>query len=204
MSVEKKFWNKKYEQGGISGKGSIGLYRNWKWNQIQIACGLNIDSLIDVGCGDLSFWNHPLAIKIRRRYGFKYTGIDISDNIIIRNRKAFPKINFIIAPAHVEQPGLRASVVLCMDLLFHIMDDAEYEMTIETLCQYTNGCLVIYTWRKNPFLVQNIVTDGISQYYRRLGDVKHIFGRNDMKLIRKADVPFDKFGTMYIFRRILY
>jgi hypothetical protein len=203
--VERKFWNKKYEQGGISGRGSIGFYRNWKWNQLQFNCEVpNHYSVIDVGCGDLSFWNHPIPKKMMKDRNFKYTGIDISDNIIHRNRKVWPQHDFIIAPAHIEQPDRRASLVLAMDLLFHIMDDGEYEVALETLCRYTLKYLAIYAWKKNPFLVQNIESDGISQTFRKLGDSKYIFLHNNMMLIRAVDVPFDQFGRLYVFKRVLY
>lgn len=204
MAIERDFWNKKYEQGGISGRGSIGKYRSWKWKQIQFTCGLPISSLIDVGCGDLSFWDHPIAKKILKGRGFKYTGIDVSDNIIKRNRGSFPKLKFINAPAHVEQPNLRASLVLALDLLFHIMDEGEYNLALDTLCRYSNRYLVIYTWKKNPFLVQNVFTDGVSQYFRKLGDSKHIFNHHDMQLMNSVDVPYDPFGKLYFFKRVIY
>lgn len=202
--TERRFWNKRYEQGGISGRGSIGKYRNWKWKQIQFICGLPNNSLIDVGCGDLSFWNHPIAKKILKGRGFTYTGIDVSDNIIKRNRRAFPKLNFINAPAHIEQPGLRASVVFALDLLFHIMDDGEYEMLIETLCQYTNQFLVIYTWKKNPFLGLNRDGDDIYQKYRSLGRVAHVLTGANLNLVKSVDVPYDDLGRLYVFRRMIY
>ena len=204
MSVEKEFWNKKYANGGISGRGSIGVYRNWKWHRIRATIGNDFNSIIDVGCGDLSFWKHPIGKKIRKQKNFKYMGIDVSEHIIKRNRKFAPEFGFIVAPAHEEQPGLRANVVFALDLLFHIMDDGEFIMALENLCNYTNMFLVVYTWKKNPFELQNVVTDGISQYFRKLGDHKHIFVNNDMQLIQGFNVPFDEWGRLYIFKRVIY
>jgi hypothetical protein len=204
MTVEKDFWNKKYSEGGISGRGSIGFYRNWKWNHITKTIGTKFSSLIDVGCGDLSFWNHPIGNKILKQKNFKYIGIDVSDNIIKRNRKFAPDFGFIVAPAHEEQPGLKASVVFALDLLFHIMNDEEYVMTLENLCNYTNQFLVVYTWNKNPFELQNVVTDGVSQYFRKLGDHSHIFSKNDMESIQGLKVPYDEYGKLYIFKRLIY
>jgi hypothetical protein len=201
---EKKFWNNKYRQGGISGRGSIGFYRNWKWNQIAFICGTNFRSVVDVGCGDLSFWKHPIANKILRGQGFKYIGIDISDFIIEQNRKTFPEGKFIVAPAHFKQPGIYGSLVLCMDVLFHMMDDGEYEMALQTLCNYTNQYLAIYTWQKNPFEGLNTVTDGISQYFRKLGDSRATFTRNNLNLVHAVRSPYDPFGKLYFFRRTIY
>ena len=97
--IEEKFWNKKYAEGGISGQGSIGKYRTWKWVKIREVIG-NFRDVIDVGCGDLRFWEHPIANKILNKRRFKYLGIDISNEIINRNRKFAPKLTFICAPSH--------------------------------------------------------------------------------------------------------
>ena len=200
--IERKFWNRKYKEGGISGRGSIGRYRNWKWNKIRQTIGEDFESLVDVGCGDLSFYKHPIANRIIKRKGFKYTGIDVSDFIINKNRVFAPDHEFICAPFHVEQPGLRGQVVFALDLLFHIMDDGEFGMGLENLCNYTNQFLIIYNWQKNPFGESK--TDGISQCFRKLGDYQHIFTTNDMQLFETFTVPYDPFGKLYFFKRLIY
>lgn len=203
MSIEEKFWDEKYAKGGISGQGSIGIYRNWKWNKIKNTIGLSFTSLIDIGCGDLRFWKHPAAKRIFKQRVFKYVGLDISKEIIDRNRRNFPKYKFVHTPAHLEIEGLRSQVVFVLDLLFHLMNDSEFELTLENVCRYTNQFLVIYSWCKNPFS-RGRVTDGISQYYRNIEDYRYIFNINDMELIREYEVPYDQFGKMYFFKRVLY
>ena len=200
---EKEFWDEKYAKGGISGRGSIGIYRNWKWSKIKNMIGLSFTSLIDVGCGDLSFWNHPAAKRIFKQRVFKYVGLDISKEIIDRNRRKFPNYKFVHTPAHLEIEGLRSQVVFALDLLFHLMNDGEFDLTLENLCRYTNQFLVIYTWARNPF-GRDKVTNGKYQYFRSLHDFMHIFNRNDMELIREFKVPYDQFGAMYFFKRVLY
>lgn len=199
-----EFWDKRYSEGGTSGKGSIGKYRNWKWNKIKEILGMDFKSLIDVGCGDLSFLKHPIANKILKKKGFKYMGIDRSEHIIKRNRKLAPHLKFIHASSHIEQTDLRSPVVLCLDLLFHLMDDAEYELTIENLCKYSHQWIIIYTWKKNPFELQNVSTNGVYQKWRPLGEVNHVFLHNDFYLKRFFDSPFDQFGRMYFFKRLIY
>jgi len=49
------YWERHYSKGGSSGPGSIGNYRSWKWNTI-LEFENSIDDVIDIGCGDLSFW----------------------------------------------------------------------------------------------------------------------------------------------------
>jgi len=204
MIPEKDFWNTKYAEGGISGRGSIGKYRNWKWGRIFEKIRY-FDSVIDVGCGDLSFWQHPIAKKIiNYSEDFKYTGIDISDHIIKRNRKFAPKFDFICNPAHVLCNIEKAKVVLCLDLLFHIMDDFRFELALDNLCKYSDEWIVVYTWENNPFELQGIFTDGKSQYFRRLNDYRIIFDLNDFDMVNNYFVPFDDFGMIYFFRKMIY
>ena len=200
MTIEKKFWNKKYEDGGISGLGSIGKYRSWKWVRIKEVIG-DFKSVIDMGCGDLRFWEHPIANKmVKNQEDFKYLGIDISDFIIEKNKVFAPKFEFICAPSNVAQ-GRQAEVILCLDLLFHIMDDVNFEMTLEHLCSSSENWIVIYTWTRNPFEHQYRFTDGKSQYFRKLGKYKYIFDGHGFRLYQSFEVPYDNFGRLYFFKR---
>ncbi len=200
MTVEKEFWNKKYSEGGNSGRGSIGKYRNWKWNKIRDVIG-SFRDVIDVGCGDLKFWEHPIAQKIGKQKGFKYLGIDISEFIINKHKTFAPKFDFVCAPSHAPIPR-KASVVFALDLLFHIMDDGNFEETLEQLCKASNQWIVIYSWQKNPF--PDSATDGVSQYFRKLSDYWPIFESNDFRLKDFYRVPYDPFGVLYFLKRVLY
>lgn len=203
MIPEKEFWNKKYEDGGISGRGSIGRYRNWKWIRIYNETG-EFKSVVDVGCGDLKFWMHPIGFFIRTKKGFEYTGIDVSEVIIERNRKIAPRWNFICSASHELQGKLKAQVVLALDLLFHIMDEKRFKFTLENLCKWSNDWVVIYNWDENPFENLGEVTDGVSQYYRNLDDYEWIFGDHLFELVKKIKVPFDDYGMLYFFRKLIY
>lgn len=210
MTIEKRFWNKKYREGGISGRGSLGIYRNWKWNKIRKIIGLDFTSVTDVGCGDLRFWNHPYGTRVLKQRIFKYVGIDVSEEIIKQNqeghkdgfKRIYPDMRFLCSPAHLEISGIRAQVIFCLDLLFHLMNDGEFELALENCCRYATQFLVIYTWCKNPF--DGEVTDGKSQHYRHLSEYSHIFNRNDMEQIAEFKAPYDEFGKMYFFRRKIY
>lgn len=148
------FWDDYYENGGVSGPGSIGAYRDWKWGVITKMAG-QINDVVDVGCGDLSFWEGKQCKN--------YTGIDISKVIIDKNMKLRPSWNFIAKSADELVEGLQAPVVLCLDMLFHIMDKVVYEKIFENLGHYSSGWIFINTWRKSPFGEVN--TDGKYQTY---------------------------------------
>ena len=143
-----EYWEERYASGSASGCGSIGPSRTWKWDIIN--CYLpKIDRIIDVGCGDLSFWEG-------RSYK-DYTGIDISKTIIERNREKRPKWNFIVSPAETYINGVTGECVFCLDTLFHIMDDGTFISILENLCYYSTKYIFIHTWFRNPLTIRKRV-----------------------------------------------
>ncbi|MFX0141044.1 MAG: hypothetical protein ACFFDN_45820, partial [Candidatus Hodarchaeota archaeon] len=106
--IEEQYWEQRYFSGGTSGPGSIGEEKAWKWSLIdQFVPDLN--HVIDVGCGDLSFWEG--------RDCADYVGIDISKTIIEKNIKKRPKWQFIHTNAEKRIDGLKKEVVFCLDVL---------------------------------------------------------------------------------------
>jgi len=211
------YWDDHYQSGGVSGEGSIGDYREWKWKIITEYCPV-INHVIDVGCGDNSFW--------QGRECFDYLGIDSSNTIIIKNCESRPEWKFINATAELTQK-ISAPVVFCMDMLFHIMDDQVYEKIIRNIAEYTEDYLFVYTWQNNPFInpeikkyvtreyfmkkgyfikyfqsfFKDIESDGIYQKYRDFSQYEHIFNEADLTLIAVEKYPGDDFGAMYIYKK---
>src|SRR5207247_7199848 len=85
------YWEDRYRRGGIRGSGSVGDKRKWKWEIIE-KYAKSTEDVIDVGCGDLSFWEG-------RDFPNRYVGIDISETILERNRKLRPGLTFLCASA---------------------------------------------------------------------------------------------------------
>jgi ubiquinone/menaquinone biosynthesis C-methylase UbiE len=134
-----EYWEERYRKGGISGEGSLGEYRKWKWEIID-RYAKRIDDVIDVGCGDLSFWEG-------RDLPNHYVGIDISNTVIERNRKSRPNLTFLRSPAEDYLNIGTARIVLCLDVLFHIMDDSNYERILTNLTRYSND------WEQDPLFL---------------------------------------------------
>jgi 2-polyprenyl-3-methyl-5-hydroxy-6-metoxy-1,4-benzoquinol methylase len=210
------YWDRRYKQGGTSGSGSKGKEREWRWNVIQEYIQ-NINEVVDVGCGDLSFWEGKTCDD--------YTGIDISEKIIIKNRMKRPDWDFIIASADEFIEGLMKECVFCIGVLFHVMDDEIYKHIIINLCKYSKKYIVVYSWITNPFnrtnslrrfvtnlfslklramlislkyIVSPTVTDGVYQYFRPFEKSFQIFSEYGFDLIGKRITP-DRIGAFYIF-----
>jgi len=141
-NLKLNYWEARYRGGDSSGQGSIGAAREWKW-QIIHSYVENIDEVIDVGCGDLSFWEDKDCPS--------YLGLDVSPTIIQRNMHKRPHWEFLVSKAEDKIPGRTARIVFCFDLLFHVMTDDTYYQILENLCAYAREWIFISTWSKNPF-----------------------------------------------------
>lgn len=210
------YWEERYKGGGTSGKGSVGAEKEWKWSVID-RYGARLDDVIDVGCGDLSFWDaRPLPER--------YIGIDISPTVIERNKTKLPNLKFICSSADRLLDIGRSRTVLCLDVLFHIMDDDVYEKILENLAAYSSGLIFVHTWSANPFVslryrvrrVRNELaagkvgaaidglrkgsSDGSYQRYRRFEDYLGAFGKANFELQAAERNVANRYGTLYVLK----
>jgi 2-polyprenyl-3-methyl-5-hydroxy-6-metoxy-1,4-benzoquinol methylase len=212
-----EYWENRYASEGTSGDGSIGELRAWKWKVITEFLP-TLDHVIDIGCGDLSFWDD--------RNCKDYTGIDVSKTIIERNRKKRPEWSFINSSAEKYMNGLKKEYVFCLDVLFHIMDLETFIAILNNLCSYSTDYIFIHTWIKNPFSRRNQLkgslyylrktnirgmltamkiavlhpyTDGKYQYFRSLETYMYIFENNGFELLSKK---INENNGFYIFRKV--
>lgn len=213
------YWEEHYKKGGTSGAGSIGEYRRWKWEIID-KYAKSVDDVIDVGCGDLSFWEG-------RDFPNHYTGIDISQTIVERNRKSRPNLTLLCSSAEDYVNIGTATIVFCLDVLFHIMDDSIYEKILSNLTRYSSHWIFIFTWSKNPFsslqtrlsvaknnmlqggklksVLSHICdnsSDGRYQKYRSFETYLAIFEKAGFQLkAEERNEKVSKYGSMYVFKK---
>jgi len=183
------------------------LIRLWKWHilgkylhivrdfPVNITGGeVQVSSLVDVGCGDLSFWKGKTCML--------YTGIDFSETQCKENSKARKAWQFICSGAEVTQPIKKAEAVFCFDLLFHIVNETSYLMTLKNLTEYSDRYIFVYTWFKNPigFPEENAET---YQKFRDFTEYQFMFERKGFELVgfHKCPDVVDKFGAMWVFKK---
>ncbi|MBA7476604.1 hypothetical protein ES707_11992 [subsurface metagenome] len=215
---EHNYWEDRYSKGGTSGQGSVGTIRQWKWQTISEFCPC-IDHVIDIGCGDLSFWEDKTCED--------YIGIDISQTIVNHNRITHPKWNFIVSPADAYIDGLKKDCVLCLDVLFHLMDFKSFKAVLNNLCLYSSKYIFISTWINNPFRRKYLLsiavshfyklhfklgllalkaslftpyTDGYYQYFRPLETYFTVFKEYGFSLVGKR-IYSDNVNSIYVFKR---
>jgi len=90
----------------------------------------NIKSLIDLPCGDMNW----ITTFLESNSDIKYTGFDISKELIERNTKLF-NYNFMQKDIVLENLDLSADLILCRDFLFHL----ENENIIKIIQKFKNS-----------------------------------------------------------------
>lgn len=132
-----KYWDERYKEGGNSGYGSYGeqLEKKLKW-----LSGLDIQTIAEVGCGDFNFGRMLLGKYPRA----SYTGYDVSPFIVEKNSILYPYASF------TNEPLLpKADLVLCVDVLFHILDDKKAEEMLGGLEKIWTKYLAITAYERD-------------------------------------------------------
>ena len=147
MESAKSYWNNRYDGGGTSGYGSYNEQLEKKLNWIT---PLDYKTITEVGCGDFNFGMHLLA-----RHPARYLGLDISDVVIKKNRELYDGIPFAIMRHDVPSGDL----LMCVDVLFHILDDRDYANTLIALKNAWTKYLVItaYEYEQTEGIYPHVV-----------------------------------------------
>jgi len=207
-------WNDHYKAGGRSGPSDYyEVSVIWK-NILSLYCDLNKDTFIDIGCGDLEIWNNKLPSH--------YTGVDISTEIVLKNKKKYPELTFIDSNAAIDL-NISADIVVCLNVLYHVMDDDDYIKILNNIKKYSNHYIFIVTWNKNIFdrgilfkLWEQVVNikkgrpinfritdgDGIYQKYRDFLKISIPIFFPEFKLINQIIDKDYPDGSVYVFEKI--
>lgn len=125
-SYETEYWEGRYKKGLSSGNGSCVASVKKK---VELLAGLDkIDSIVEIGAGDFNFGRHLMD----RFNTARYFGYDISETIVKRNNHLYglSRVQFFKSTAPYFP---MADLLLCVDVLFHIIDDDDYVEMLQIL-----------------------------------------------------------------------
>jgi len=122
-----RYWDGRYRAGRSSGRGSEGQIAIAKAAYVnQVVEREKITSIIDWGVGDGTVLSH-ITDEI------SYTGVDISPTILTRLRRRFGfRGEFLLADIAALR-HLSADMALSMDVMFHLVNDEDYERYLARL-----------------------------------------------------------------------
>jgi hypothetical protein len=94
----------------------------------------------------------------------KYTGADVSDYVIERNSKLFPRRSFILADFNdINNANNKYDLVICFDVLIHQPDSFKYENGIDAIKNSFNKVALVSGFEK-------FKTKGICYFYESILD----------------------------------
>jgi 2-polyprenyl-3-methyl-5-hydroxy-6-metoxy-1,4-benzoquinol methylase len=138
-----EYWDKNYKAGGTSGSGSYGILADFKAEVVNNLITKNqIQTVIEFGCGD----GNQLSLM---QYA-KYLGLDVASSSIRLCTEKFKddetKSFMLYTPSAFTNRGfMQADMVICLDVLYHITDDADFMATLSDLFKASTNLVVLYT-----------------------------------------------------------
>lgn len=137
------YWQQRYALAGNSGAGSYGLLADYKAAIVNAYLRDHaVESVIEFGVGDgnqLTLMRYP-----------RYLGLDVAPASLARCRQLFaddPTKSFMLyqPQAFVNRGFLRADLVVCLDVLYHITDEADFRKTLDDIISCAPRHIVLYT-----------------------------------------------------------
>lgn len=144
FSTSGDYWNKRYQAGGNSGKGSYDKFAEFKAEIINPFLKKHkVGTVIELGCGD---GNQLRYFEIK-----EYIGVDISETIIQQNQEAFSddhNKNFVHLHHFKTHPTI-ADVTMSLDVIYHLVEDEVFSEHMRLLFEQSSKYVIIYSSNKN-------------------------------------------------------
>ncbi len=135
--TERSYWDGRYRAGGNSGYGSYGKQLKKKLDWIV---PLDFNSISEYGCGDFNFGK-----SLIERHPANYAGLDISEHILSTNRMRYPRYPFLSFSEELP----KADLVMCVDVLFHVIKDEDVEEILSKLERAWIKYLVVTAYERD-------------------------------------------------------
>ena len=134
-----RYWDGRYRAGRSSGHGSEGQTAIAKASYVnRVVEREDIVSIIDWGVGDGTVLSH-ITDEV------DYTGVDISPTILTRLRRRFGfRGEFLLADIAALR-HLSADMALSMDVMFHLVNDEDYERYLARLFGSATRFVLVYS-----------------------------------------------------------
>lgn len=148
--ISKDYWQQRYEEGGNSGAGSYGRLAEYKTHFLNNFVKNNsIKTVIEFGSGD--------GNQLRDTRYPSYLGLDVSETSIEACSKLYSKdptksfLHYTPNLFNDDQGFISADLTLSLDVIFHLIEDAVFEIYIKQLFRASNKFVVIYASNRDEY-----------------------------------------------------
>lgn len=199
------YWDERHrtsDEWRSGGDRGIDIYRNRAFYAHRLGLLVSILDryhieprlrILDAGCGK-GWLSTQLAAQ-----GHEVVGIDASAVAVEIARKRQPSVRFVITTLEAFRDWRRFDAVVCMDVLFHILDDELWQRSLANLTEHVaqNGLLVISDTPCNqPLVMGNYIV------HRPLDAYLRCINRYGLTLVDR--IPYEFAGNpnqFYVFKR---
>jgi SAM-dependent methyltransferase len=130
-----EYWEARYRDGGDSGAGSAGRLLDFKTMFVNAFIAENaIADVLDLGCGD--------GRLLSRLHVPRYIGVDVSATALACCVARFPQHRFV--PYATLDALATADVAMSLDVIFDLVEDAEFARYMRTLFAHARRFVLIY------------------------------------------------------------
>lgn len=133
-----QYWEKRYNSGGDSGRGSYDKFAEFKANVINDFVKKSaIKSVIEFGCGDGNQLKY---------YDFeKYLGLDVSDKVIKICKNTFADDSSKSFDIITNYNNQKADLSMSIDVIYHLVEDVIFNKHIDSLFESSEKFVIIYS-----------------------------------------------------------
>jgi len=190
-----EYWEDRYAKGGDSGAGSYYRLAQFKAEIINDFVKRNaINSVIEFGCGDgnqLSLIQYP-----------DYTGFDVSETAINLCRQKFVGDHTKQFRLMSDYKNETAELTLSLDVIYHLIEDDDYENYMKMLFHASTGYVVVYASNKTELqrtrhVKHRIFTDWIKDNLKNWKLLQFI--PNRYPATGDENDPATSFSDFYVF-----
>jgi hypothetical protein len=132
------YWEKRYRDGGNSGRGSYGKFAEFKAEILNAFVRENgVESVIELGCGD----GNQLLLAAYPRY----MGFDVSESAVLSCRRLFSSDSTKSFAVLSSYAGESAELALSLDVIYHLVEDETFDAHMRTLFAAARRFVIIYS-----------------------------------------------------------
>jgi len=195
---EQKYWDELYKSGWGSGAGSRGNLLDFKAKFLNDCFQRNeVNNVFDFGCGDGQL---AKLLKVKR-----YCGVDVSGEAVKICSALLPQHSFqrrefeSCTPQFISSCLPEVECCMCIDVLYHIMQDSVLEATISNLFRTRAKLVVLYTVPDEQ-LKDIGIFGGVR--YRKIGDFlrKH---SGSYQLVQVQGPPVGTKAHFFVFKSVI-
>lgn len=196
------YWEKRYQSGGNSGRGSYGRLAELKARVLNHFVKTHeIASVIEFGCGD--------GNQLRLAAYPAYVGLDVAPKAISLCKEIFPNDHtksFYLYDSRcfVDNAGLfKADLALSLDVLYHLVEDDVFDSYMRHLFEAARKYVIIYSSNEeqathSPAERHRKFTDHVAREFPRWSLLEEI--RNKFPFSQGSD-PLGSPSDFYIYQR---